>query len=306
MRRAIVVALALAASSVVANAARAQDAAGARAAFEEGRQHAAAERWAEALEDFERSFELFERPPTLFNIASVLVRLGRAREAIATIDRYVELTAASPDRRMLRDAQALREVAAQSLRTLELEVAPDDARVTVDGDVAEGSGPRRSIVLDPGAHVLEITAPGHAPARNELPSDATTLAVTLDVLPGELELGSDVEGAELSVDGEPVGTTQATLTLAAGMHAVRVVAEAHEPFERQVQVQPGETIRVFAQLVPIIDEPGVLESPLFWGIAGGVLAVGVVVLVLALTIEGPVADPYGGTAQVVVQPLIEF
>lgn len=282
------------------------DEAAARAAFEEGQAHAADERWAEALEDFERSYELFERPTTLYNIASVLVRLGRARAAIDAIDRFLEQTERRPNARIVRDARALREAAAESLRTLELTVDPPGATVRVDGAERPGDGATRQIVLDPGGHEVEVSAPGYAPERRELDRDATRLEVRLGLRPGELELRADVEGAALRVDGEAVGTTHASLTLPAGPYRVEATAEGYEAFARDVELPPGERVQVIAQLVPIPSEPGVFESPLFWGISGGVLALGVVALVVGLTVQGPVADPYGGSAEVVIQPLLRF
>jgi len=299
-------AVAFAAALLAAAPALAQDEDAARAAFEAGQAHAADERWAEALEDFERSYELFERPTTLYNIASVLVRLGRARDAIAAIDRFLEQAEGGRDARIVRDARALREAAAESLRTLALRVDPPDAVVRVDGDERPGEGATRQIVLDPGGHEVEVSAPGYAAERRELARDATSLEVRLGLRPGELELRADVEGAALRVDGEDVGTTHASLTLPAGPHRVEATAEGYEAFAREVDLPPGERVQVIAQLVPIPSEPGVLESPLFWGISGGVLALGVIALVVGLTVQGPVEDPYGGSADVVIQPLVRF
>ncbi|MEZ4339035.1 MAG: hypothetical protein R3B82_20650, partial [Sandaracinaceae bacterium] len=87
--RPVVLALALAMVGGWSASAHAQDAPAdpraqqeeARARFAEGMAHAEHERWVEALEAFERSAALYDRVSTHINLASVLLRLGRLREA---------------------------------------------------------------------------------------------------------------------------------------------------------------------------------------------------------------------------------
>jgi len=54
----------------------------ARVRFEAGRMAFAADRYEDALADFERAYELSHRGVLLFNIAQSLARLGRNREAV--------------------------------------------------------------------------------------------------------------------------------------------------------------------------------------------------------------------------------
>ena len=47
------------------------------------------------------------------------------------------------------------------------------------------------------------------------------------------------------MDGQLVGNTpKANLSLAPGSHAVRVVREGYEPFERTIQVAAGQSVRL--------------------------------------------------------------
>lgn len=66
----------------------------ARVRFEAGRMAFAAERYEDALVDFERAYELSHRPVLLFNIAQSYARLGRNREAV---DAYRHFLSEAPE-----------------------------------------------------------------------------------------------------------------------------------------------------------------------------------------------------------------
>lgn len=61
----------------------------ARDAYEEGSTHFEAERYEEALEAFQRSYDYERLPALLFNMASALDRLGRPEQAIARYEAYL-------------------------------------------------------------------------------------------------------------------------------------------------------------------------------------------------------------------------
>jgi len=100
-------ALAFAASALCAHPASAQPAsAEARAHFERGVEHAAAERWEPALDAFRASFARYERARTLFNIVVALDRLERGPEALEAIERLLAREDVDPADR--REAETLR------------------------------------------------------------------------------------------------------------------------------------------------------------------------------------------------------
>jgi outer membrane biosynthesis protein TonB len=70
-----------------------QDVERAKALFREGYELAVEEKWAEALEKLEASRSLIERPSTVFNIGTTLLRLGRAKDAVAAFERFLEIAA---------------------------------------------------------------------------------------------------------------------------------------------------------------------------------------------------------------------
>jgi hypothetical protein len=50
---------------------------------------------------------------------------------------------------------------------------------------------------------------------------------------------------QVSIDGNLVGNTpQANLAVTAGSHTIRITREGFEPFERVVQLAPGQVLRV--------------------------------------------------------------
>lgn len=61
----------------------------AREAYEEGSVHFEAERYQEALDAFQRSYDYERLPALLFNMASALDRLGRPEQAIARYEAYL-------------------------------------------------------------------------------------------------------------------------------------------------------------------------------------------------------------------------
>lgn len=66
---------------------------------------------------------------------------------------------------------------------------------------------------------------------------------------GIVRITSPVAGATVYVDNEVVGEAPVVRYLSAGMHLIRVAADGHDPFVRRVEVSPGTTLEVAAQLV---------------------------------------------------------
>lgn len=80
-----------------------------------------------------------------------------------------------------------------------------------------------------------------------------------------LRVGVDVMGAEVTVDGELLGTYEGTpleaAGLAAGRHEVRARAEGHLDWTRTVELGDGDVVRLEAALRPIPAEPAAIPPP---------------------------------------------
>ncbi len=139
----------------------------ARALFERGLTLANDGRDAEAAETFERSYGLVPRASTALNWAIVLQRLGKGRSALRALDAF-DAQREGASERDVADAAALRARVARLLATLTLRVAPEAARVEIDGREEAAEGVERILALDPGPHVIRVEADGHVPRRLEL------------------------------------------------------------------------------------------------------------------------------------------
>ena len=140
-----------------------EDAAEARALFEAGSEHLAAQRYEEASQAFERSFALAERPGTAANLAVALREAGRPADSVALFDRLLggELGEISDEMRQLVEIER----AEAEARQCHLELgAARDAMVQIDGAPAfalTAHEPARR-ALNPGSHVIVASAPGRA------------------------------------------------------------------------------------------------------------------------------------------------
>ncbi len=134
----------------------------ARGLFQRGVALADQDRWAEALAVFQQSLELVPRASTRFNLARVLLRLGRLREAIEAFDAYRAEAHGPSEAERLTEAERLRSEAVAALATLRLTGLPDASEVSVDGAVVPGRGSPRVLRIDPGGHRVEVRdAAGH-------------------------------------------------------------------------------------------------------------------------------------------------
>jgi len=80
-----------------------------------------------------------------------------------------------------------------------------------------------------------------APVRSQSQSPASVAATPVE--PGKVLVNSTPWG-QIYVDGELVGNTPLSITLSAGPHTVRVVQDGFEPFEREIQLAPGQQLRM--------------------------------------------------------------
>ncbi len=300
----LVAALVLGVTAPVRAQSRAQEAQ-ARALFEEGRGHAEGERWVEALDAFRRSRAVAERPTTIFNIATTLIRLGRAQEALSTIADLERIADPRQHARILADAAEIRRQAETSLRHVTLRLEPASATVEIDGQVLAGEGAERSVTLDPGAHSVVVTLDGYQTERFSLEPGTDTHEVALRPLDGTLNIVPSVETARVMVDGTERGVGTVRLTFAPGTYAIGITAEGCLPFDRSVELLPGAELTVDAALELIPPETDITQSPLFWGLAGGGAAVliGVSIALGVVFGSGP-APAYGGTSDTVIVPLV--
>lgn len=259
----------------------------ARQRYESGVAHLLASRYQEAALALERSYALRPVPVALYNLALAHRGLGRYRSAIELFDRF--LRAAGPDvtPERLAAIRAEREDLVRALVEATVRVAPADATLRIDGGDPVPSP--ASLVLDPGAHVLEWSAPLHRPHREAItatPGSRPALEITLDpIREGRLQVESSVPSAVITLDGERLGTGRVEREVPVGDHALALRADGHRPVQRAVRVTPGGTVRV----VITLERNGLPGWVLPMAIGGGALVLGAVItgVVLATQPEVP-------------------
>ena len=287
---ALVLAIGLTSSSVYA-----QDMERARAIFEEGLEHSQGEHWVPALEAFRRSLEIAEMPVTLYNIASVLIRLGRMQEAIATLERYKEV--AEPSARS--EADPLLAQARAAVRRVRATIEPAHATLSIDGNDVPGEGRERMLQVDPGSHVVRGRARGYEPREITLGADALVLSMTLAAQLAVVMVRASETEARILVDGAHRGVGEARLELEAGDYELRVEADGAQPFTRRLSLDPGEQLDVEAALSR--DLP-LWKRGWFWGVVSGAALAIALGVILAVVLPLPAENPNSGTLDWLVRP----
>jgi tetratricopeptide (TPR) repeat protein len=246
---------------------RADDASGrAQALFERGVRLSQDERWLEARDAFVRSAELIPRASTYYNLAVASLELGLARaalDALAQFDRHADKNTQAD---YVRQAAALRGRAQARIGTLVLSLAPEDARVEVDGQLEAGSG-ERVVLLDPGMHAIKASAPGHDATAFEVQIETqSTLHRRVELPAADAAKAAPARAIDLHVRPNPGPSPAVADDSADAAHA----AESHH----------GRSF--WAQ-------------PLTWIVLGAVVVAGVVTGVVIATHHGSNSpDPYTG------------
>jgi hypothetical protein len=196
-------ALALLAALGVARAAQAQsDPAAAEALFREGRALSDAGDIAGACAKFRESARLDPAVGTTFNIADCEERLGHLARAWTLFGEVVQRLPASDKRHDV----AKKRVAALEQRLPKLSVrlaatAPAGSRVTRDGVELGTASLGTPLPVDPGEHIVVVSAPGRADKQFKLIISEREIQ-TLDVEAGPPQSGS-VEKPKAGVQLEP-------------------------------------------------------------------------------------------------------
>lgn len=138
------------------------DAAAAEVLFREGRKAADAGDYKTACEKFHESHRLDPAPGTMLNIADCEERQGRVATAWTFYRAVAQKLPPSDERTALARTRA--QELEPRLPRLAIELAPDAppaTRVLRDGVELKSASLSTELPLDPGPHVVEVTAPGH-------------------------------------------------------------------------------------------------------------------------------------------------
>lgn len=252
--RAIFVFLMLLAGPAHANKAEAEQ------LFRIGAEAFRAKDYAAAASNFDRAYELFAAPEIAFSAAQAH-RLQyandadpkRVKRALALYEAYIEKAPTGPK---IRDARAhlgaMRDLfvkleasgrvivdVVKDTPTIFVAVALENALVTVDGKSVDR---HKAIEVDPGAHLVAVSADGYAPVERKVVVDKGQAIVPIELEPQPAALSIKTQpDAMLVVDGRPIAMAP-TVALAPGKRLVTVYARGREPVQRELDLRPGQAM----------------------------------------------------------------
>lgn len=231
-----------------------------------------------ALAEFEAAYQSYPSPGVFYNIGILQKDLHRYPEAIATLERYLTEAKAQPKERVTEAAQLIAEMRAM-LGHLVLTISPAGATVIIDGRRA-GETPLAPVVLTPGHHVIELSAPDHEPLRKEVSIAAgqpLALTIELKAIPktGQARITSSPSLSTIRVDGQLLGTGAVELDLPAGGHTVEVSAPGYQTQQRALVLAAGQNPTMAVELARAAVKTPVSRRWWLWTAIGTAVAGGV-------------------------------
>jgi hypothetical protein len=123
--------------------------------------------------------------------------------------------------------------------TLNVSSVPDGASVVVNGNY-QGRAPLSIPGLAPGTYIVNVSRFNYDPLSSAATVEAgTTTEVTATLRPktGTLSINTTPEGAQIALDGTPVGLSPVTQSgVSAGNHTVNATLAGYVPVETEVTV----------------------------------------------------------------------
>jgi hypothetical protein len=216
--------------------------------------------YAGALAEFEEAYRLKPGSGSLQNVALSQKGLFRYAEAAATLELLLVRHAAE-----LSDGerQAL-EAAVAELKSLvasiALRVAPDSARVVLDGRQLAPSDWAAPLVLNVGEHTLSVDAPGYTPERRVLriAGGQRDVPVSIDLRcsAGFVDVTSNDPTANIAIDGVPKARRAYRGPVEPDAdHLLQVYREGVETFEQTFNVGLCKTLSIKAKLEGLDSAP---------------------------------------------------
>ncbi len=149
---------------------------------------------------------------------------------------------------------APRVVHAQRQVIVNIDSLPQGAAVRVDSEtnIPIGTTPLRRVRVPVGSHTLYFTREGFLPGRLDVQIQRRneTFAATL-TQGGSVYVSADVDGAQVFLDGNAVGTTPGRINnVPPGQHVIEIRQQGIPPFRDTVTVGPGAVASVNASLRP--------------------------------------------------------
>jgi hypothetical protein len=311
----LVVALALLATNGASAQRRGAEAARARTAHTEAREHFydASVLYEQgnlegAIVEFEASYAIEPLPVVRFNLAQCLKGLFRYADAIEQYQRYL-----ADSQNVPADRRAAVRATIDELRSLiapiTIAVAPEGAEVRIDGRTMGTAPLAAPLQLAAGRRVLEVVLDGHVTVRDEIAVVARrprTIRVRLarQETAGTLRIRTAPRRALVRIDGLEVGAAPVERRVTAGGHVIEASANDFQLYRTSVQIRERQTLDLLATLEHE-EAPSVTSRWWFWAGVSGVAAFATV-LIIALWPDRRLDPIEGNVAPGIVTALSEF
>lgn len=278
-------------------------------------------RWGEALSAFERSATLHPHATTTFNIGACERALGEYTRARMTFGRALSENDAQQQTELnptlVSNIHAFVEELDGLLASANVSLVPSTASIAVDGRPllvvdpnvspmilfagVRAAGPGEPspaaafrVRLNPGAHVFTLARRGYADVvinRTFLPGSSVDLPILMDRLPATIHVASTEPASIVTIDGDDVGATPATISRPAGQHRLVVRKSGFIKYETTVDARAGEEVNLSANLEK--EKPALTQRWWFWtGI--GVVVIGAATATYFATRKDPERPPVDG------------
>lgn len=276
---------------------------GARRLFMEGQAALEDGRFTDAVQAFQRSLAISDRPGTMFNLGLAYRGLDQCREAVDAFEQVIGL---SQDNGLVSQARALREEASRCVGHVALTVAGRATEVLVDGEAVRLLDGQHDLALNPGHHTFEARREGHVPARASVDlarsaRDAITLDASAWPLAARIVIDTGSREATVRLNGEAVRPSATGLESMPGRQRVEVRFGDGDVQRREVDVPAGgRVVLAFAPSGEAASSSPIYARWWFWTGLGAVV-LGTVVGVVAATGSSS-QQPLGRWATVTVGP----
>ncbi len=149
----------------------------------------------------------------------------------------------------LTDRDSMPELPVASFASLQVNAVPSNSTVTL-GDLPARSSPASFSDISPGTYNMRVEAKNYDPFQDRIelrPDTDTTIDVRLSPF-GLLVVRSNVDGAQVQLNGRTIGSTPLNHSLSAGRYSLTIQAPGYQPRQIPVTIRAGESRDLSADL----------------------------------------------------------
>lgn len=263
---------------------------------EAGLKDARAKRFEAAVKNFDAALKLYPHPEIAHNLARAQEESGRHVAAIDAFKRALDMdsayTFAEEARRRIT---ALDTTLRKTHGVITVRSTPEQVALTLHagGQMLAGHLTTPVVRYVPaGGFRINASKAGFLDTEHlgDVAAGAdTTIDLVLRPVPkkGFVTVTADAEGAEVFIDGQPVGVTPLEgFAITAGRHALTIKAQGRVPYDASFEVTPNEEAHIGAVLVLAEGAESATDLGLIGGIllgsGGGVAAVATTLWIFAI------------------------